>query len=325
MNYPRASALLRVACAVALGTLSGTAGAQTFPNKPIRIFQGFAVGGTPDLISRAFSPVMSQVLGQPIVIENRIGASGTAAANAVAKAEPDGHTILCAEHGSTVYMHLLMSLPYDPIKELAIIHPSFKGEFILVSWSGAKINSLKDLLAEAKANPGKLNYGHSGNGTVHHLAMELFKQRAGIDLTPVAYKGGGQSIQAVVAGQVPLVISGQNTTDPHIDSGRLKPIATFARERWKTRPEMPTMNELFPGLEAAGWGSFFAPAGTPRDVMLKLNAAVNKALADPETLKRLRAMGLEPPAMTLEQSHQFWMQERDLYHPLVKKLNLKLD
>ncbi len=314
--------------ATALGLIAlahTTAYAQSYPNKPIRMFQGFAVGGTPDLVGRAFTPVMSQVLGQPIVIENRIGASGTAAANAVAKADPDGYTMLVAEHGSTVYLHLMMKLPYDPMKELAVVSPAFKGDFILVSAAGAKINSLKELLAQAKANPGKLSYGHSGMGTVHHLTMEFFKERAGIDLTPIAYKGGGQSIQAGVAGEVPLVISGQNTSDAHVDSGRLKPLAIFGKERWKSRPEVPTMHEFFPGLEAAGWGSMFVPAGTPRDIQLKLNGAAMKALADPETAKRLRGMGLEPPAMTLEQSHQFWLQERDQWHAIVRRLNLKLD
>ncbi len=317
----------RIACVAALAC-SSWAQAQSYPSKPIKLYSGFAPGGGVDVVARTMATVMSAELGQQIVLEHRVGAGGTLATAAVAKAEPDGYSILVAEHSSVVYMQLLVKdLPYDPYRDLAIITPVFKAGFILVGGPAlaAGINSLTDLIREARANPGKIAYGHSGSGTLHHLTMELLKLRAGIDLTAVAYKGGAQSITDVVGGQIPLVISGQNTTDPQINAGKIRAIAISADTRWSARPAVPTISETLPGFTAYSWASMFVPAGTPRDIMQKLNSAALKALRDPETAKRLSGMGLEPPPRSLEEANQLWQAERTQWHPVVKQLNLKLD
>lgn len=323
MSFKVAGAL----CGLALVAVSSAAFAQAYPNKPIKMFSGFAPGGAVDLVARTMATVMSAELGQQMILEHRVGAGGTVAANAVAKAAPDGYSILMAENSSVVYVHLLVKdLPYDPYKEFAIITPVFKADFILVAGPAmnSSVRNLGDLIAEAKANPGKISYGHSGNGTIHHLTMERFKQRAGIDMTAIAYKGGAQGIADVVGGQIPVLISGQATTDPHIDAGKIRGLAIFAKERWKSRPEVPTVSETLPGFESYSWASMMAPAATPREVMVKLNAAAVKALRDPATAASLRKLGLEPPPASLEEANQIWQAERTKWFEVIKQLNLKL-
>ncbi len=320
--------LLVVSSGMAVLACMSGAYAQAYPSKPIKLYSGFAPGGGVDVVARTMATVMSAELGQQIVLEHRVGAGGTLATAAVAKAEPDGYSILVSEHSSVVYMQLLLKdLPYDPYRDLAIITPVFKAGFIIVGGPAlpASINSLADLIRETKASPGKIAYGHSGSGTLHHLTMELLKLRAGINLTAVAYKGGAQSITDVVGGQIPLVISGQNTTDPQINAGKIRAIAISADTRWSARPTVPTISETLPGFTAYSWASMFVPAGTPRDIMQKLNSAALKALRDPETAKRLSGMGLEPPPRSLEEANQLWQAERTQWFPVVKQLNLKLD
>ena len=324
MNRTRlASLVVRLACVLALAASSGAAFSQAYPSKPVRMVNGFAAGGSIDVIARVIAAAISPTLGQQVIIENRIGAAGTIAANAVAKADPDGHTLLVAEHSSVVYAQLLSrDLPYDPYRDFAIVIPVFKASFVLVGGPAFKLGSFKEMIAEAKANPGKIAYGHSGNGSIHHLTMELFKQRAGIDMTAVPYKGGALSVQDAVGGQIPIAISGQNTTDSLINAGKLRALAVTSRDRWTARPAIPTIGEFLPGFEAYTWASLFAPAATPREILLRLNAEIARALRSPEIARKLNDIGLEPPPRSLEESHQPWLAERALWPDVVKRLNI---
>lgn len=326
MAHSISTIFLKAAFAVALAAVSSAPGAQGFPSKTIRIISGFAPGGGTDVVARVLAAAISPSLGQQVIVENRVGAGGTVAANVVAKSEPDGSTLLVTEHSAVVHAHLLFKdLPYDPQKDFAIVSPVFRASFVFAAGPALKANSLRELIAEARANPGKIAYGHSGNGTIHHLTMELFKQRAVIDMTAVAYKGGAQSVQDAAGGQIPLVISGQPTTEALINAGKLRALAVTSRERWVGRPDAPTVGEILPGFEVYTWASLFAPAATPREVLLRLNAEVARALRTPEIAKKLNDTGLEPPPRSLDESHQLWLAERALWPDVVRRLNLPLN
>lgn len=319
------SARLRLFAGAAMVALSGAALGQTFPAKPIKLIVGFAPGGGGDTGARVIAQGMTS--SQPIVIENRPGAAGTIAAAAVARSAADGYTLLVDDHAATVYASALFKgLTYDPGKDLAVVSPIFQSPFLVLAGPALKASNLKELLEQARANPGRISYGHPGVGTGHHIGIELFKQRAGVDLASVAYKGGALAVQDTVGGQIQLVItSALPATAELIRAGRLRAIAVTAKTRLPNYPDAPALAEVVPGYEAATWVGIWAPAGTPRDVMQVLNGEFSKSLRRPDITKRFEEMGLEAIPRTLDETTQIWRNDLAVWPPAIKKMNITIE
>jgi tripartite-type tricarboxylate transporter receptor subunit TctC len=301
--------------------------AANFPTKPIRILLSFPPGGSSDQITRLIAPIMSERLGQPVVVENRPGAGGAIAIGAVAKAEPDGHTIgVGAAGGLGVNAVLGSALPYDALKDLAPIGNMVMSAFILVSGTGFKPNTVQEIIAEAKRKPGTLAIGHGGPGTMMHLSTEMLKHMAKIDATAVPYKGTAPATLDAMAGQIPLAMSDVPTAISYIKSGRLKPIAVTSAKRDYALPDVPTMAESgLAGYDATGWIAMVAPAGTPPAIVKRLNAEMAAALNRPEIREKVRANGYEVSASTPDELHQLMKTEITKWGTLVKESKIKFD
>ncbi len=270
--------------------------AQGYPNKPIRIVVPYPAGGGIDTMSRVIGIQLSQRWGQPVIIDNRPGAGTIVAAEGVAKAAPDGYTLMITTDATvTINQHLYTKLPYDPVKDfIPVTQLVFLNQLLLVNPS-VQAGNLKELIAYAKANPGKLNYGSYGSGSQPHLSMELFKSQTGIDIVHVPYKGIPQAIPAAIAGEVQLTFSGAASSLAHLKSGRLKALAIGGKTRLGLVPDVPTFAEQgFPDIPSNAWFGLFAPAGTPREVVMKLHAEITKILTEPEFNQReIVAKGFE--------------------------------
>ena len=269
--------------------------AQTWPTKPVRLVLGYAAGGAMDMSARVISPIMSESIGQPVVVENRTGGAANIAAEAVARSDPDGHTILFYADAYTIAPSLFSRLTYDPVKDFVHITQMVSGAHILVGHPSVPANTLQELIAYAKANPGKLAYGSPGNGTPQHLAAELFKSLAGgLDITHVPYKGGGQAIGDVVGGTIPLASLGLPPTVGHIKAGKLKAFAVTSRARQKLLPDTPTFQEAgVSGFETVQWWGPAVATGTPAPVVKRIYDEFLKAMRDPRLVQRYNGAGLE--------------------------------
>ena len=303
-----AAACLMACSVVVHAQATSTGSVQGYPNKTIRIIVPYPAGGGIDLISRAIGNQLSQRWGQPVVIENKPGSGTIVAAEGVAKAAPDGYTLMVTTDSTiSVNPHLYARLPYDPVKDFAPITQMVLLNQLLLANAAVPANNLKELIAYAKANPGKLNYASYGSGSQPHLAMEMLKSQAGMDIVHVPYKGIPQAVPAAIAGEVQLTFSGAASSIAHIKGGRLKAIAIGGKSRLFMLPEVPTFTEGgFPEVPANAWFGLFAPAGTPREVVMKLNAEVVKMLKEPEfNQKELVAKGYELVANTPEEFTAF--------------------
>ena len=303
-----AAACLMACSIVVHAQATSTGSVQGYPNKTIRIVVPYPAGGGIDLISRAIGNQLSQRWGQPVVIENKPGSGTIVAAEGVAKAAPDGYTLMVTTDSTiSVNPHLYARLPYDPVKDFAPITQMVLLNQLLLANAAVPANNLKELIAYAKANPGKLNYASYGSGSQPHLAMEMLKSQAGMDIVHVPYKGIPQAVPAAIAGEVQLTFSGAASSIAHIKGGRLKAIAIGGKSRLFMLPEVPTFTEGgFPEVPANAWFGLFAPAGTPREVVMKLNAEVVKMLKEPEfNQKELVAKGYELVANTPEEFTAF--------------------
>ena len=298
-----------MACSIAVhAQVISTGSGQGYPNKTIRIVVPYPAGGGIDLISRAIGNQLSQRWGQPVVIENKPGSGTIVAAEGVAKAAPDGYTLMVTTDSTiSVNPHLYARLPYDPVKDFAPITQMVLLNQLLLANAAVPANNLKELIAYAKANPGKLNYASYGSGSQPHLAMEMLKSQAGMDIVHVPYKGIPQAVPAAIAGEVQLTFSGAASSIAHIKGGRLKAIAIGGKSRLFMLPEVPTFTEGgFPEVPANAWFGLFAPAGTPREVVMKLNAELVKMLKEPEfNQKEVVAKGYELVANTPEEFSAF--------------------
>jgi tripartite-type tricarboxylate transporter receptor subunit TctC len=289
-------ASLLLACfACAAGSL-----AADFPTKPLRIVVPFPPGGLLDLLGRGLAPSLSTQLGQPVVIDNRPGANGMIGSDAVAKAAPDGHTLLIGGGSSFVVNPLINpSLAFDPMKDLAPVSMVSRGPMVLVANPSFQARSVGELIALAKAAPGKLSYGTPGNGNPNHLAGELFKSAAGINLVHVPYKGASFVITDVIAGHVPVAFVTLGAAMPHLRSGKLKALAVTTEKRWPPAPELPTMSDAgLPQVRLVEWSGVFVPGRTPKEVIARLSEVVQRALAAPELRERLREQGLDAQSST---------------------------
>jgi tripartite-type tricarboxylate transporter receptor subunit TctC len=299
--------------------------AQAFPNKPVRVLVGAAPGGPADFMGRAFSDAASPALGQPFVVDNKPGATGTIAAGMAAKAPADGHTLLIGAPGAIVVApHLIAKLDYDADKDFTPITMLGAGAFVLVVHPSVPANNLAELIAHAKAKPGALNYGSGGNGSSGQLCSESFATRAGVDLTHVPYKGDGPAVNDLLAGQIQLMFTAPNVAMPHIKSGRLKAIAVTSHERMGALPEVPSVHEALPDFEYLGWIVLFAPAATPTPVIDALAAFWAQARNQPAIKSKLEGLGMYPPARYASREAVVGMlrAEKTRTAQLVKKLGI---
>lgn len=295
--------MIRFAVAALVLALSpALAEAQAWPSQPIRFIVPFTPGTGIDIIARSAGPRLAERLGQPVVVENRAGASGNIGTELVAKAKPDGHTVLVTASTFVSNRSLFKSLPYDPAKDFAPITLAAWGTLLVAAHPSTSFSSVPELIAAAKANPGKLNYGSPGVGTPHHLAMELFKNAAGIFVTHIPYKGTAGAVTDLLGGQIHLMFLPIHVALPQVRAGKLKALAVGSPQRSALAPELPTLAEGgFPGVESDIWYAFFAPQGTPREIVARLNLELTSVLALPDIRTSFQAQGLVPVASTPEE------------------------
>jgi tripartite-type tricarboxylate transporter receptor subunit TctC len=313
--------------AAASAALPLVARGQSYPSKPINWVVGFPPGGGADGVTRLVAAKVSQNIGQAVIVENRPGASSIIAAQYVAQAAPDGYTIMSVEQGSMVFNTALYSkLPYDPAKDLAPVCDMIRAPVILAVNPSFPAKDLKSFVELVRANPGKYNYGSPGRGLAHQLAMEAFKQKAGLQIVDVQYKGIAPVVQDVIAGQIPMGPIDTVVILPHLRAGKLRALASFSEKRLAATPDVPSMGELgYAGLDIAPIVGVAVPAKTPREIITRLNAEVVKALRDPDVSAKLTGLGLEIIGDTPEQFAAFLQAEGNRWLPLIRSLNIKLD
>lgn len=316
-----------------LGLLASTpllaprANARAYPGKPIHIVVSVTAGGSIDTIARSYGEALSQALGQPVVIENKPGANGNIAAAAVARAAPDGYTLL-ATGGSTLNLNpfLYASLPFDPVKSFAPVCLTARTNFILVVHPKLGVDTVEAFVALAKAKPKTLNYGSAGSGSLIQIASELFNTTVGIETNHVPYKGLAPAVNDLLSGQIDYMFDSA-TTMSHIQAGRLKALAVIGPNRLPALPEVKTLAEYgIQGVDAAsGWHALFAPAGTPADIVAKLNTALQPILASEAIKARIVSLGAEPASSTPEQLGRMLANDLVRLEPIVKRTGAKLE
>lgn len=325
MNLSRRSTL-QLACAAAAVSIPGVhAQAQPFPSKPIRIVVPLAPGGSADSMARLVGGGIARVLGQSVIIDNKPGAGGLNGMAEVARAPRDGYTLGYSLAGAlTVANHIATKMPYDPAKDFDPITQVVAVPEVIVVNPTLGISTLQQFIARAKAKPGSLNFGSAGNATIPHLAGELFKHEAGIDIVHVPYRGTGPALNDLVAGQVQMMVADVTLVRGHIESGRLIPLAVAGPRRLAVLPSVPTTSEAgLPGLLVSNWHALVAPAGTSKDVVARLREAVQLAMATREAQARLAQEGAEAVVGTPAETIAFLSKERARWGVLVKKLGIR--
>jgi tripartite-type tricarboxylate transporter receptor subunit TctC len=294
--------------------------AQAWPARPIRMVVPLSPGGFADVPARLLSPRLSAALGKQVFVENQAGAGGTIGANVVAKSAPDGHTILLVATPHVISAHLYRSLPYDSLKAFAPIALIASGPYALVvNPKELPVSSVRELIAAAKARPGRIDYASSGNGSAQHLVGALFNTMAGTELNHVPYKGSGPAMQDLIGGQVQVSFAGIPNVLSQVKNGRLRALAITGAKRWSELPEVPTIAESgVPGYEATLWLALAAPAGTPGEIVQRLHAEVGKALQDPELRHSFLAAGVEPALLGPQELGAFMRTEYDKWGKVVR-------
>jgi tripartite-type tricarboxylate transporter receptor subunit TctC len=300
------------------------ASAQSYPSKPIRWILGYPPGGGTEFIARTVAHTLSQNLGQQIVIENRPGAAAIVGADAAAKSPPDGYTLFMADNGTFVYhLGVYKKLPYDPNKDFIPIGMIARGYMLLLSNS---YGSVKEFVDAAKAQPGKLNNASNGSGTSHHLAMELLKSRAGIDVVNVPFKGTAAVMQEVMSGRVASGFADISAARGALSGGKVKPLAVASRKRLAALPDVPTFEEAgYPDFEVFFWQGVVVPAGTPREIVSKLSSELHRAMSSPEVQKRLGEAGMEVLPTTSEEMARQIRADQAFWVPLIRTLGISVD
>jgi tripartite-type tricarboxylate transporter receptor subunit TctC len=320
---PRAPA----SCA-ALALAAASATAQTFPAaKPIRIIAPFGAGSTIDIMGRLIAPRLTESLGQPVIVENRPGAGGAIGMDAEAKAAPDGHTLAIGALGPlAMNPWLYAKTPFDPVKDFAAVSLLATGPVVIVVHPSIPAKTLKELVALAKARPGQLNYGSPGVGSSPHLAGELFKIETGTNLVHVPYKGNAEAITDLIGGQVSIVFTGVPPVVPLAKAGKLRVLATTGKQRLVALPEVPTIAESgLKGAEVLIWYGVVAPAATPRDIVVRLNRDIVKAMSAPELRDKFTQLGVDPETSTPEQFAQLIRDEVARWGKVIRTAGIKIE
>ncbi len=300
--------------------------AQAFPSKPVRVIVTFAAGGGTDLAARTVAPRLSEGLGQSIVVENRAGANGAVGAEALAKSAADGYTLMVGAAGTLAVAPHLAKLPFDTFRDFAPVSLLATSPFVVTVNPGVKAESIRDLIALAKSNPGKLTFGSSGTGGAPQLATELFKSMAGLDLLHVPYKGLGPAITDLLGGQINLIFADVGLVVAHLKSAKLRGLAVTGSNRSATVPDLPTVAEAgVPGYAAGTWYGLFAPAGTPPAIVARLSEETRKALAHPEVRASFAAQGVDPAGNTPDQFSAFVRDEHAKWGRVIRDAGIKAE
>ncbi|MCX7135134.1 MAG: tripartite tricarboxylate transporter substrate binding protein [Proteobacteria bacterium] len=289
---------MRIQLAIAAALLSTAAFAQTYPAKTVRIVVGYPPGGPTDVIARTVAQKLTIALGQQVIVDNRPGASGMIGAEQVVKAAPDGYTLLTVPITYAVTPSVYPKMPYDAEKDLAPVALVASSPFILVVHPTLPVKTVKELIALAKSRPGQINYASASTGGMPHLAGELFNMMTGVKLTHIPYKGAAPATVDLLAGQVSLMFNNMLSAMPLVKANKLRAVAVTSLKRSAAIPELPTIAETVKGFEASGWYGAFAPAATPKDIIAKLNAEINKLMRLPDVAQRLAGDGVEAASMT---------------------------
>lgn len=321
------SLVRKITAALAIALLPLLAAAQAWPNKPIRVIVSVPAGGTPDVTARLVTPGLSSLLGQQLVVDNRSGAGGLIGAELAANATPDGYTLFISSPGAlTILPHLRKNVPYDTLRDFVPIGLISIGPFLLITHPSVPARTVKELIALARAQPGKLNYASAGNGTANHLAMELFKQMADVNITHVPYKGAPQAVSDVLAGHMDMMFNSIAPVLAHIRSERVRVLGIASAKRSPQLPDVPTISEAgVPGFEAVNWFGMFAPARTPKKIIARLNAALVKVVNAPQTRAQFEALGADPVGSSPEEFAAFVRRDLEKYAKVVKLSGAKVD
>ena len=320
------SNISRVALLLIASLAAGASLAQDYPSKPVRMVVPFSPGGSTDTLARIVGQKLTERSGQPVIIENRAGAGGNIGAEQVARSAPDGYTLLLGGVPHAISASLYSKLPYDLARDLAAIAEIASFPSAIVLHPSLPANSASELIALARARPGRLSFGSAGNGSPNHLSLELFQTMAGVRMVHVPYKGSGQLVGDLLAGQVQLASMGLPVAVPHVQSGKLRAIAVTGAARSSLLPEVPTLSEAaLPGFEVTSWYGVFGPAGLPADIVVKLNSEIGSAVTAPEVKERLAALGAEPSVKTPDQFGRYVRQEIAKWAKVVKDSGAKAE
>ena len=316
---------LRALAALAM-VASAPALAQTWPDRPIKFIMSAPAGSSIDVLGRTIGDKLKDRLGQPVIIENKPAAGGTAATAEVARAAPDGYTMLLAFPGPLAFQPLMQKLPYDVQKDLTPVIITSNQPNVLAVNASLPIKSLADLVAYAKANPGKLNYASVGNGSSSHLSMELLKSMAGIDIVHVPFNGSPPAVTATVQNETQMLFAVMQPIKPQIDAGKLRAIAVTTPKRFPLLPDLPTIAESgYPGFEANAWNGVLVPSATPRPIVARLNADINAILKMPDVVQKMNALGFDLIGGTPDEFGQLIRADVDRWGPVIKRVGLKVE
>jgi tripartite-type tricarboxylate transporter receptor subunit TctC len=318
---------LRWTAAALLAAAASAVSAQSYPSKPVRMIVGFPPGGGTDVVARVIGQKLSEWWGQALAVENRPGATGTIGADAVAKSAPDGYTLIMGHVNShAIAPNLFAKLPYDALKDFAAVAYVGYVPNVLAVHPSVQANSVKELIALAKSQPGKMNYASSGNGSTQHLAGEMFKQLTGTSIVHVPYKGSGDAIKDLLAGFVNMNFDTMPPVMPHIQAGKLRGLAISTPKRLPQLPDVPTFAEVgITGFDVANWYGVQAPSATPREIVLKLNADINKAMQVPEVRTALERVGTQLREMSAPEFDAYMRAEVAKYAKLIKDAGIKIE
>ena len=312
--------------AVALGlAIVAGAQAQTWPARPVRVIIPFAPGGGTDIQGRLLGKKFYESMGQTFVVENRTGAAGLIGAEVAARAPADGYTILFTTASLAVNVSLYKKIAFDPLKDLQPVSWISSVPLVLIVHPSVPVNSPKELVALAKREKGKMNAAHNGSGTTSHLSIEMLKQFAGVDVTPIPYKGGGPAIAAMVSGETDFSFATALAAQPHVKSGRIKPLAVTTAKPSSAFPGLPTMVSLYPGFESDNWYAMFYPTGTPKEIVAKLNAEIVKALKANDIREFIVQEGGDPVGSSPGELDAYFKREVSKYAKIIKAGNITAD
>ena len=319
--------LKRAALAVVLLAFAGAVSAQAWPNRPIRLIAVFSAGSTVDIMARTIAPPLGELLGQNVVVENKGGAGGNIGVDAIAKAAPDGYTVGIATTGPlAINPHLMAKMPYDPLKDVAPVVLLAVGPNVLVVHPSVPAKSIGELIALAKAKPGSLSYGSSGVGSTNHLAGELFRAIAGVDLVHVPYKGNQEALTDVLSGQIQILFSGLPPIASNLQSGRIRALVVAGDKRLSAIADVPTVAEVgLKGAEVMPWYGVIAPAGTPPDIVNRLNDAIARVMARPEVRAKFQSTGSEPAVGTPAEFGALIRTEGTRWRDVIRRANIKVE
>jgi len=325
MRLRRRQFLHLAAGAAILPAASHIASAETYPARPVRIIVGFPPGGAGDIVARLIGEWLSERLGQPFIIENRLGAGGNIGTEAVVRAPPDRHTLLLVATPNAVNATLYDKLNFDFIRDIAPVAGLDRSTCVVEVNPAVPAKTVPEFIAYAKANPGKINYASAGNGSLQHVAGELFKMMAGINMLHVPYRGGGPAVTDLIGGQVQFMIDVMTSSIEYIRAGTLRGLAVTTRSRSEALPYLPPVGDFVQGYEVSGWAGIGAPKNTPIEIITRLNKEINAGLADEKMIGRFSALGIAPMPMTPADFGNFIAAETEKFAKVIRAANIKAE